>query len=166
VKDSECKKGTLTVQPPIPYVPPIDLHKKRDTEQIKVKLPEGINFQMSIFGQGNNEEYLFHVITVKCLLEQKGTDQDVQKSFQVVVEVRKELELLLQAQDNKTEFKKEERKEKLVNIKIKKTLKTARNLAVAKALKAYKLFRCFVVGKAQTQWDKIVHKMPRTPGWV
>jgi hypothetical protein len=32
LKDSECKKGMLTVRPPILYIPPIDLHEKRDTE--------------------------------------------------------------------------------------------------------------------------------------
>jgi hypothetical protein len=72
----ESEKGTLTIQLPIPYVPPIDLHKKRDIKQIKVKLPNGTNFQMSAFGQENNEEYLVHVIAVKCLLEQKGSIQD------------------------------------------------------------------------------------------
>ncbi len=69
LKDSECKMGVLTIRPPIPYVPPIDLHKKRDTKQIKVKLPDGTNFQMSAFGQGNNEEYLVHIIAIKHLLE-------------------------------------------------------------------------------------------------
>jgi hypothetical protein len=83
---------------------------------------------MSAFGQGNNEEQFLHVIAVKRLLSQKRTDQDAKKASQVVVEVRKELELLLQAQDNKTEFKKEEQKKKLLNIK--KTLKNVRDLAV------------------------------------
>jgi hypothetical protein len=58
LKDLECKKGTLTVRPPNPYVPPINLHEKRDTEKIKVKFPDETSFQMSAFGQGNNEEYL------------------------------------------------------------------------------------------------------------
>ncbi len=44
LKDLECKRGTLTVQPSIPYVPTIILHKKRDTKQIKVMLPDGTNF--------------------------------------------------------------------------------------------------------------------------
>jgi hypothetical protein len=70
LKHLDCKKGTLTVQPPIPYIPPIDLHEKRDTKQIKVKLLNGTNFQISAFNQGNNEEYLFHVMVVKHLLEQ------------------------------------------------------------------------------------------------
>ncbi len=93
LKDSECKKGMLTVWLTvcslILYVPPINLHEKRDTKQIKVNVLDGTNFQMSAFGQGNNEEYLLHVIAVKRLLEQKGTLQDVRNAFQVVVEVRK-----------------------------------------------------------------------------
>jgi hypothetical protein len=68
-KDLECEKGTLTIRPPIPYVPPINIHKKRDTEQIKVKLPDWTNLQMSAFGQENNEENLVHIIAIKHLLE-------------------------------------------------------------------------------------------------
>jgi hypothetical protein len=50
LKDLEYKKGMLTVQPPILYIPPINLHEKRDAKQIKVKFPNGTNFQMSAFG--------------------------------------------------------------------------------------------------------------------
>ncbi len=52
------------VRPPIPYVPPTDLHEKQETEQIKVELPDGTKFQMPTYGSGNNEEYLVHVIAV------------------------------------------------------------------------------------------------------
>ncbi len=41
VKNAECKKGMPPIRPPIPYVPPTDLHEKRETEQIKVELPDG-----------------------------------------------------------------------------------------------------------------------------
>ncbi len=71
----------MTVWPPFLYVPPINLHEKRDTKLIKVKLPNGPNFQMPTFSQGNKKEYLVHIIVVKCLLEQKGTIQDVGKAF-------------------------------------------------------------------------------------
>jgi hypothetical protein len=98
---------------------------------------------MFTFVQGNNKEYLVHVITVKRLLEQKGTIQDVRKAFQVVVEVRKEIEPLLEAQEGKTEFKKDELRKNLSEIK--KQLKTVHELKVTEALKTYKLFRCFVV---------------------
>jgi hypothetical protein len=44
LKNAECKKGKLITQLPILYVPPLDLHEKQETEQIKVKMPDGTNF--------------------------------------------------------------------------------------------------------------------------
>ncbi len=64
LKNAECKKGTPPVRPPILDVLPTDLHEKRETEQIKVELPNRTKFQMPTYGSGNNEEYLIHVITV------------------------------------------------------------------------------------------------------
>jgi hypothetical protein len=165
LKDLECKNGTLTVQPPIPYIPPIaiDLHEKRDTKKIKVKLPNGTNFLMTAFGQGNNKEYLVHVIAVKHLLEQKGTVQDIWKAFQAVLEVRKLLELLLKASDGKTKVEKDERKKKLSAIK--KDLKAAGELAVAETLKAYKLFRCFMLARRKHNGTRLFLRCTlRTPG--
>jgi hypothetical protein len=104
---------------------------------------------MSAFGQGNNKEYIVYVIAVKCLLELKGTVQDVGKAFQVVVEVRKQLEPLLKAPEGKTKAKKDKQRKALSAIK--EDLKAARKLVVAKTLKAYKLVCCFVVGEAQMQ---------------
>jgi hypothetical protein len=69
LKNAECKKGTPPVRPPIPYVPPTDLHEKQETKQIKVELPDGTKFQMPTYGSGNNKEYLVHVIAVLQLVE-------------------------------------------------------------------------------------------------
>jgi hypothetical protein len=66
-----------------------------------------------------------------------------------LVEVRRELQPLLKFLDKKTEATKEECKKKL--LKYKKVLKIKCNFTFAEAQKAYKLFRCFVVGEAQTQ---------------
>jgi hypothetical protein len=41
LQNAKCKKGTPPFSLPIPYVPPTDLHEKRETEQIKVELPDG-----------------------------------------------------------------------------------------------------------------------------
>ncbi len=46
LRNTECEKGTPPVRPPILYVPPADLHEKRETEQIKVELPGKTKFQM------------------------------------------------------------------------------------------------------------------------
>ncbi len=71
----------MIARPPIPYVPPLDLHKKQETEQIKVKMSDRTNFQMAIFGYGNKEEYLVHVIVVLRIIEQKGMETDVREAF-------------------------------------------------------------------------------------
>jgi hypothetical protein len=64
LRNTECKKGRPPVRPPIPYVPPSDFHEKQETEQIKVKIPNGPKFQMPAYGTANNEEYLVHDIAV------------------------------------------------------------------------------------------------------
>jgi hypothetical protein len=46
LKNLKSEKGMPPVRPPIPYVPPTDLLKKRETEQIKVKLPEETKLRM------------------------------------------------------------------------------------------------------------------------
>ncbi len=81
LKNAKCKKGTLPVRPPIPYVPPTDLLEKWETEQIKVELPDGTKFQMPTFGSGNNKEYLVHIIAILRLVKQKGTAAKVQTSL-------------------------------------------------------------------------------------
>ncbi len=59
LKDYECEKGKLGIRPPIPYVPPTDLLKTKETsDSLKVKLPNGTVFTMQIFAKGNPEEYL------------------------------------------------------------------------------------------------------------
>jgi hypothetical protein len=93
LKNAECKKGKPPVRPPIPYVPPTNLHEKRETEQIKVEFLDGTKFQMPTYayGSGNNEEYLVHVIAVLRLVEQKGTAAEMKEAFAALVKVRKEM---------------------------------------------------------------------------
>jgi hypothetical protein len=163
LRNTECKKGTPPVRLPIPYVPPANLHEKRETEQIKVELPDGTKFQMSIYRTGNNEEYLIHVIAVLCLVKQKGTAAKVKEAFIALVAVRKEMSPLFEFPDNETATKKEARKKKLN--KLKEALKAKKDITVVEAQKAFKLFHCFVVSKAQTQWDRIMNEMHMKNLW-
>jgi hypothetical protein len=146
LKNAKCKKGTLPIRPSIPYVPPTDLLKKWETKQIKVELPDGTKFQMSTFGSGNNEEYLVHVIAILHLVEQKGTAAEVQEAFTALVTIRKEMSPFFNFPENKTVAAKEARKKKLN--KLNESLKAKETFAVEVAQKAYKLFHCFVDGKA------------------
>ena len=95
LKDSECEKGNLGVRPPIPYVPPTDLlQAKENTDSIKLKLPDGTVFSMTIFAQGNPEEYLQHVIAVLRLINQKGLDTKCRSTGQELERTSKVLEAL------------------------------------------------------------------------
>ena len=48
LKDSECKWGTVANRPPIPYMALVDLYEKQEKTEIKVKLPDGTNYQESM----------------------------------------------------------------------------------------------------------------------
>jgi hypothetical protein len=164
LRNTECKKSTPPVRPPIPYVPPSDLHKKRETEQIKVELPNRTKFQMPTYGTGNNEEYLVHVIAILRLVKQKGTAAKVKEAFAALVAVRKESSPLFKLPDDKTTSKREAQKKKLN--KLKEALKAKKDTAVTEAQKAYKLFRCFVVSEVQIQLDRIVNEMHTKNLWI
>ncbi len=56
------------------------------------------------------------------------------------------------------------RKKKLS--KFNKSLKAKKIIAIELAQKAYELFRCFVIGEAQTQWDRIVNEMHTKNPWI
>jgi hypothetical protein len=101
---------------------------------------------MPTYGSGNNEEYLVHVIAVLRLVEQKGTAAKVKEAYTVLVKVRKEMSPFFNFPEDKTVAKKEARKKKLSNLN--ESLKAKKSFVVEQAQKAYKLFCCFVVGKA------------------
>jgi hypothetical protein len=155
LKNVECKKGMPPIRPPISYVPPMDLHKKGEMEQIKVELLDGMKFQMPTYGSGNNEEYLMHVIAVLRLVKQKGTAAKIKEAFAALVKVRKEMSPLFNFPEDKTPTKKESRKKKLADLN--KSLKAKKSFVVKQAQKAYKLFCCFVLGEVRMQWDCIVN---------
>jgi hypothetical protein len=163
-KNAESEKGTPPIWPPIPYVPPTDLHKKWEMEQIKVKLLNGTKFQMPNYGFGNNKKYLVYVIAVLHLVKQKGTAAEVKEAFAALVAVRKEMNPLFEFPEDKTVAKKEVRKKRLNELK--EALKAKKGIAVAEAQKAYELFSYFVVGKARMQWDRIVNKMHTKNPWI
>jgi hypothetical protein len=71
---------------------------------------------------------------------------------------------LLDVPNDETANKKEARKKKLSNLK--EAIQAKKDTAVKKAQKAYKLFHCFVVGEAQTNWDRIVNEMHTKKPWV
>ena len=131
LRNTKCEKGTLPIRPPILYVPPADLHEKRETEQIEVELPDGTKFQMPTYGSGNNKEYLVHVIAILQLVKQKGTAAKVKEAFAALVAVRKEMSPFFNFPEDKTVAKKEARKKKLSDLN--ESLKAKKSFAVEQA---------------------------------
>ncbi len=163
LKNAECEKVTPLVRLPIPYVPLTDLLEKREMEQIKVKLPNGTKFQMPTFNSGNNKEYLVYVIAALRLVEQKGTTAKVQEAYAVLITIRKEMSPFFTFPEYETATAKEARKKKLN--KLNESLEAKKTFAVEVAQKAYKVFCCFVISKAQMQWTESSTKCTqRTPG--
>ena len=56
LKDLECEQGTIANWPPISYLAPVDPYEKQEKTKIKVKLPDGTNYQMVPFQAGTNED--------------------------------------------------------------------------------------------------------------
>jgi hypothetical protein len=127
-------------------------------------MPDGTNFQMAAFVYGNNEEYLIHVITILCIIEQKEMASDIKKAWKAIAIVRREMKPYFEFPEDETEAAKEIWKQTLT--KYKEILKAKKSVAIAKTQKVYKMFHCFVVGNPQTQWDKIVHKMHTRDPWI
>jgi hypothetical protein len=147
LKDSEYKGGGLVNWPPVPYVPPADLHEKRETKQIKVKLPDGTSYFMSTYWAGNNEDYTNHVISMLCFLEQKETKNNVSKAFKVVKEFKDQLKPLTTALlSDASKLEKEECKLQLSHNK--QALQNSKKEAIAEIMKAYKLICNYFVVKA------------------
>jgi hypothetical protein len=87
LKDSECKRGVITTQPPIPYVAAVDPYKKAEKTKIKTRLPDGTNYQMVPFCSGTNKEYVNHLIAMIRLVEQKDLENFVERAFTAVKEL-------------------------------------------------------------------------------
>ncbi len=81
----------------------------------------------------------------------------MKEAFAALVKVRKEMSPFFNFSEDETPAEKEARKKKLADLN--ESLKAKKSFVVDQAQKAYELFRCFVVGEARTQWDRIVNKM-------
>ncbi len=88
----------------------------------------------------------------------------MKEAFAALVKVRKDMSPFFNFPEDRTPAKKEARKKKLANLN--KSLKAKKSFAVNQAQKAYKLFRCFVVGEARTRWDRIVNEMLTKNPWI
>ncbi len=90
LKDSECEKGQLSSRPPVPYVPSKDLvTTKEEPQSLKIKIPDGTIFNMSIYSHGSTKEYLAHIVAVLHIIKQKGLDIQCRKLGKAIVKLTK-----------------------------------------------------------------------------
>jgi hypothetical protein len=165
LKDSECEWGTIANWPPIPYVAPLDPYEKQEKTNIKVKLPDGTNYQMVPFHLGSNKEYVNHVITMVRLIKQIELESFVDKAIGVVSDIKNKIGSLHKKLNmSKSQEGKESLKKQIETSK--KKLEKAKKAALVEIVKAYELFCRYFVGKAHTQWDKVVQEMHRKDPWV
>ncbi len=101
LKDAECENGQLSHQPPILYVPVVDVVTPKEEPQVfKIKLPDASHLSMPIYSRGNNEEYLVHIVAVLQVIEQKGLPKKCQVLAKAVVRWSKVLKNLQEAAES------------------------------------------------------------------
>ncbi len=151
LKDPECEWGAITNRPPIPYVAPVDPYNKQKKTKIKVKLPDGTNYQMAPFCAGSNKkEYLNHIIAMIQLIQQKELKSSMEKAFVVASDIKDKIGPL----HKKLNMSKSRGKKEVLTQQIKtaeKERKKVKKAALAEILKAYELFCVYFVGKARTR---------------
>ena len=162
LKDAECKKGQLSHQPPILYIPVVDILTPKEEPQVfKIKLPDASHLSMPIYSHGNNKEYLAHIVAVLQVIEQKGLPKKCRVPAKAVArwsEVLKNLQEATESQDTvSTSVNVTARK---VEIEQTQQMLQEAQKAHNKAInKLYKQLRNLLSGNAQSQWDHVCHKM-------
>jgi hypothetical protein len=165
LKDSECKRGAIANRPPIPYVAPVDPYEKQVKTEIKVKLPDGTNYQMVPFCAGSNEEYVNYIIAMIQLIQQKDLENSVEKVSVVASDIEEEIGPLYKKLNMSNSHEEKESLKKKIET-TEKDLEKANKTALMEIVKAYELFCIYFVGKTCTQWDKVVQEMHMKDPWV
>jgi hypothetical protein len=147
---AECKKGQLSHRPPIPYDPVVDIITPKEDPQ------------------GNNEEYLAHIVAVLQVIEQKGLPKKCRVLAKAVERWSEALKILQEAAESRdtistsvdvTAHKVEIEQ---TNQMLQEAQK-AHNKAIAKS---YEQLRNLLSGNAQSQWDRVCRKMHEHDLWA
>ena len=169
LKDAECEKGKLAIQPPIPYVPPKDLlQTKESSDTLKVKFPDGTIFTMQIFTRGNPEEYLMHIQAVLRLIRNKGLDLLCKK----LVREQNEQVTVLEALAKESIGPEDSNSDKAhdthtLEVKTAWEIHDQKKKQYEEAVASvYELLPNLLAGEAQSQWDCILREMHNCDSWA
>jgi hypothetical protein len=169
LKDAKCEKGQLSNQPPIPYVPVMDIVAPKEEPQVfKVKLPDESHLSMPIYSRGNNKEYLAHIVAVLHIINQKGLPKkcrvlakavarrlEALKNHQEAAGSRETISTTIDVMAHKVEI---EQTQQMLQESQK-----AHDKAIAEL---YEQLRNLLSGDAQSQWDCICCKMHKHDSWA
>ncbi len=169
LKDAECKKGQLSHQPPIPYVPVVDVVTPKEKPQLyKVKLPDASHLSIPIYSRGNNKKYLAHIVAVLCIIEQKGLPKkcrvlakavvrrsEVLKNLQEAVGSRDTILMSVDVQACKVEIEQ--------TVQMLQESQKAHDKGIAET---YEQLRNLLTSDAQSQWDRVCRKMHERDSWA
>jgi hypothetical protein len=162
LKDAECNKGQLSHQPPIPYVPVVDIvMPKEDPQVFKIKLPDASHLSMPIYSHRNNEEYLAHIVAVLQVIEQKGLPKKCQVLAKAVARESKALKNLQEATESRDTVSTsvDVTAHKVENEQTSQMLQEAQKAHDKTIAESYEQLRNLLSGNAQSQWDCVCRKM-------
>ncbi len=152
-----------------PYVPVVDIVTPKEEPQVfKIKLPDASHLSMPIYSRGNNEEYLMHIVVVLRVIEQKGLPKKCQVLTKAVARRSKALKNLQEAVESQdtilTTVDVMARKAEIEQTQ--QMLQKAQKAHDKAIAKSYKQLRNLLSGNAQSQWDRICHKMHKRDSWA
>jgi hypothetical protein len=142
---------------------------------LKVKLPDGTIFSMSIFVQGSSEEYLQHIIAVLCLINQKGLDKQCKEYNKEMKTASAALGALKQksigpaessSKKDQVAQKNELEALKIENAQTQEMLKASTKRYNKAVVATFELLCNLLAGKPQTQWDRIGIEMHEHDSWA
>jgi len=153
--DHECKKGTLTQRPPIPYaISKAETNLKASRETVKVKTPEG-KVKMAVLGNSPGpEEYLQHRNSFLRLLSRKKLDEKMTKWTKIAAALMRKL-MRTPSEETKAQTT---RRLSLWEVAEAELKKTQAQEAVEVGL-VYDLFHKTLKEDPELQWDCIVDDM-------
>ena len=85
LKDTNCKKGDVAQQPPVPYAPVKSILPSSSNKSVKVKLPSDNHIKIDMFEGRDNEKYIKHIKPYDCLGKEKGLNAKLHDSTKAAV---------------------------------------------------------------------------------
>jgi hypothetical protein len=143
----------------------VDPYEKAEKTKIKTRLADGTNYQMAPFRSGTNKDYVSHLIAMIRLVEQLDLEKSVEAAFEAVKKLEDKIGLLNKKLNISKSQQEKDNLKKLIE-QAKKLLEQNQKTALKEIAKAYELICTYFIGKARTQWDKVVQEMHNKDPWV